>query len=195
MSYEFTLPDVGEGITESDLLKWHVKPGDVVREDDVLCEIETDKAVVEIPVPCSGTVQSLHAAEGSTVKVGSVIAVFDTGATAQAAQGANEAVARAAASAAAAAPAGALSGALSAVSPAPTFSGWGKDRSNTSRLWILDKNNKPRAISVSLGLTDGSMTEIIVDDPQIKADSEVIVGMQSDARKKPAAGAPGPRMF
>jgi pyruvate dehydrogenase E2 component (dihydrolipoamide acetyltransferase) len=94
----------------------------VVREDDVLCEIETDKAVVEIPVPCSGTVQSLHAAEGSTVKVGSVIAVFDTGATAQAAQGANEAVARAAASAAAAAPAGALSGALSAVSPAPTFS-------------------------------------------------------------------------
>lgn len=83
----------------------------------------------------------------------------------------------------------------SAVSPAPTFSGWGKDRSNTSRLWILDKNNKPRALSVSLGLTDGSMTEIIVDDPQIKADSEVIVGMQSDARKKPAAGAPGPRML
>ncbi len=122
MSYEFTLPDVGEGITESDLLKWHVKPGDVVREDDVLCEIETDKAVVEIPVPCSGTVQSLHAAEGSTVKVGSVIAVFDTGATAQAAQGANEAVARAAASAAAVVPAGVLSGALSAVSPAPTFS-------------------------------------------------------------------------
>ena len=48
---------------------------------------------------------------------------------------------------------------------------------------------------MSLGLTDGSMTEIIVDDPQIKADSEVIVGMQSDARKKPAAGAPGPRML
>ncbi len=83
----------------------------------------------------------------------------------------------------------------SAVSSAPTFSGWGKDLSNTSRLWVLDKNNKPRAILVSLGLTDGSMTEIIVDDPQIKADSEVIVGMQSDARKKPAAGAPGPRMF
>ncbi|MGB4766862.1 MAG: dihydrolipoamide acetyltransferase family protein [Rugosibacter sp.] len=78
MTYEFTLPDVGEGITESDLLKWHVKPGDVVREDDLLCEIETDKAVVEIPVPCNGTVHSLQVTEGTTVKVGSVIAVFTT---------------------------------------------------------------------------------------------------------------------
>lgn len=113
MTYEFSLPDVGEGITESDLLKWHVKPGDVVREDEVLCEIETDKAVVEIPVPCNGTVQSLHAAEGSTVKVGSVIAVFATDAVAKAAQGANEAVAKVAASAAVVAPA--------TVSPAPIF--------------------------------------------------------------------------
>ncbi len=78
MTYEFCLPDVGEGITESDLLKWHVKPGDVVREDDLLCEIETDKAVVEIPVPCNGTVHSLQVTEGTTVKVGSVIAVFAT---------------------------------------------------------------------------------------------------------------------
>ncbi len=78
MTYEFRLPDVGEGITESDLLKWHVKPGDAVREDDLLCEIETDKAVVEIPVPCNGTVHSLQAAEGSTIKVGTVIAVFAT---------------------------------------------------------------------------------------------------------------------
>jgi len=113
MTYEFCLPDVGEGITESDLLKWHVKPGDVVREDDVLCEIETDKAVVEIPIPCSGTVKSLQVAEGATVKVGSVIAVFDTAAAANAAKGATEAVAKAAASAAVVAPA--------AVSPAPTF--------------------------------------------------------------------------
>lgn len=117
MTYEFCLPDVGEGITESDLLKWHVKPGDVVREDDVLCEIETDKAVVEIPIPCNGTVQSLHAAEGTTVKVGSVIAVFATEAVAKAAQGATEAVAKAAASAAVAA----AVATPAAVSPAPTF--------------------------------------------------------------------------
>ena len=84
---------------------------------------------------------------------------------------------------------------MSAVSPAPTFPKQGKDRSNGSRLWVLDKDGKPSATTVRLGLTDGSMTEIIVDDSQINAGNEVIVGMQSTARSKPAAGAPGPRMF
>lgn len=115
MTYEFTLPDVGEGITESDLLKWHVKPGDVVREDDLLCEIETDKAVVEIPVPCNGTVHSLQVAEGTTVKVGSVIAVFAT-ADNQAASAA------AVKSAAHAMPADPPESQIIGVSPAPTFS-------------------------------------------------------------------------
>lgn len=115
MTYEFCLPDVGEGITESDLLKWHVKPGDVVREDDLLCEIETDKAVVEIPVPCNGTVQSLQVAEGTTVKVGSVIAVFAT-ADNQAASAA------AVKSAAHAMPAEPRESQIIGVSPAPTFS-------------------------------------------------------------------------
>ncbi|MBL4621148.1 MAG: 2-oxo acid dehydrogenase subunit E2 [Immundisolibacteraceae bacterium] len=80
MSYEFQLPDVGEGITESELLQWHVKEGDLVKEDDLLCEIETDKAVVEIPVPCNGTVTQLHAQSGTTITVGSVLASFDTAA-------------------------------------------------------------------------------------------------------------------
>lgn len=78
MSYQFRLPDVGEGITESDLLQWHVKAGDAVREDDLLCEIETDKAVVEIPVPCTGTLVSLHADAGTTIAVGSLLATFET---------------------------------------------------------------------------------------------------------------------
>lgn len=78
MSYQFRLPDVGEGITESDLLQWHVKAGDTVREDDLLCEIETDKAVVEIPVPCTGTLVSLHADAGTTIAVGSLLATFET---------------------------------------------------------------------------------------------------------------------
>ena len=82
MSYEFRLPDVGEGITESELLQWHVKEGDTVKEDDLLCEIETDKAVVEIPVPCSGTLTRLHAASGTTITVGTVIASFETDAIA-----------------------------------------------------------------------------------------------------------------
>lgn len=115
MTYEFCLPDVGEGITESDLLKWHVKPGDVVREDDLLCEIETDKAVVEIPVPCNGTVHSLQVAEGTTVKVGSVIAVFATADN----QAAPTATVK---SAAHAMPAEPRESQIIGVSPAPTFS-------------------------------------------------------------------------
>jgi pyruvate dehydrogenase E2 component (dihydrolipoamide acetyltransferase) len=71
---QFRLPDVGEGIAESVLLKWHVVPGQTIGEDDPFCEIETDKAVVEIPAPCNGRIISLEAAEGSTILVGSVIA-------------------------------------------------------------------------------------------------------------------------
>ena len=77
MRFEFRLPDVGEGITESELLTWHVAPGQEVREDQVLCEIETDKATVEIPAPCSGRVEQLAAAVGQTVRVGEILAVFD----------------------------------------------------------------------------------------------------------------------
>lgn len=81
---QFRLPDVGEGIAESVLLKWHVAPGQTIGEDDPFCEIETDKAVVEIPAPCSGRIISLEVAEGSTILVGAVIASVepsDAGAT------------------------------------------------------------------------------------------------------------------
>ncbi|GAB4351571.1 MAG: pyruvate dehydrogenase complex dihydrolipoyllysine-residue acetyltransferase [Immundisolibacter sp.] len=77
MRFEFRLPDVGEGITESELLAWHVAPGEQVHEDQVLCEIETDKATVEIPAPCSGRVEQLGAQVGQTVRVGEILAVFD----------------------------------------------------------------------------------------------------------------------
>jgi pyruvate dehydrogenase E2 component (dihydrolipoamide acetyltransferase) len=79
MSYEFELPDPGEGLTEAEITEWHVEEGDEVAEDDVLGEVETDKAVTEIPAPVSGTVQELAAEEGETVDVGTVIVVFDTG--------------------------------------------------------------------------------------------------------------------
>jgi pyruvate dehydrogenase E2 component (dihydrolipoamide acetyltransferase) len=79
MSYEFELPDPGEGLTEAEITEWHVEEGDEVAEDDVLGEVETDKAVTEIPSPVSGTVQELAAEEGETVDVGAVIVVFDTG--------------------------------------------------------------------------------------------------------------------
>lgn len=75
----FKLPDVGEGLIEAELLTWYVQPGDKVTDGQMICEIETAKAVVELPCPFSGTVKELMAAEGETVEVGSVIITVDDG--------------------------------------------------------------------------------------------------------------------
>src|SRR3989344_7066292 len=71
--FEFRFPDVGEGIHEGHLIKWLVKEGDKVKEDQPLAEIETDKAVVEIPSPRKGTIAKLHFKAGDTIKVGEII--------------------------------------------------------------------------------------------------------------------------
>jgi pyruvate dehydrogenase E2 component (dihydrolipoamide acetyltransferase) len=76
---EFKLPDPGEGLTEADLVTWHVAVGDTVKVNDIVVEVETAKSLVELPVPFAGTVASLHAAEGDTVDVGSVIITVDDG--------------------------------------------------------------------------------------------------------------------
>ncbi|ADU51780.1 catalytic domain-containing protein of components of various dehydrogenase complexes [Thermaerobacter marianensis DSM 12885] len=83
MAYEFRLPDVGEGIHEGEIVRWLVKPGDRVREDQPLVEVQTDKATVEIPSPVAGVVRELRANEGDVVQVGSVIVVIDTEAGAE----------------------------------------------------------------------------------------------------------------
>jgi 2-oxoisovalerate dehydrogenase E2 component (dihydrolipoyl transacylase) len=75
---EFKLPDVGEGLTEADIVAWHVKPGDQVEVNQIIVEIETAKAVVELPSPWDGTVAQLLAEEGQTVDVGVPIIVVDT---------------------------------------------------------------------------------------------------------------------
>ena len=77
----FRLPDVGEGLTEAEIVSWRVKVGDVVRTNDVLVEIETAKSLVELPSPYAGTVAELLVAEGQTVAVGTpIIAVRPVGA-------------------------------------------------------------------------------------------------------------------
>lgn len=73
MIYEFKLPDSGEGIHESEIVSWMVKPGDQVKEDDTLLEIQSDKAVVALPSPVTGTVKRLLADEGEIAKVGDTI--------------------------------------------------------------------------------------------------------------------------
>ncbi|MBI4447391.1 2-oxo acid dehydrogenase subunit E2 [Candidatus Woesearchaeota archaeon] len=70
---EFKFPDVGEGITEGEIVKWKVKEGDTVKEHDIIVNIETDKAIVEIPVPKGGKILKIFHKEGETVKVGEVL--------------------------------------------------------------------------------------------------------------------------
>ncbi len=76
MPFEFKLPDVGEGVAEGEVLKWHVKEGDEVKENQPLVEIMTDKVNVEIPSPRKGTILRLAAKEGQVVKVGQVLVVI-----------------------------------------------------------------------------------------------------------------------
>jgi pyruvate dehydrogenase E2 component (dihydrolipoamide acetyltransferase) len=70
---EFPLPDVGEGLTEAEIVSWHVKPGDTVTINQVIVEIETAKSLVELPSPFAGTVDALLVEEGQTVEVGTPI--------------------------------------------------------------------------------------------------------------------------
>ncbi|MCM3846022.1 2-oxo acid dehydrogenase subunit E2 [Pseudonocardia sp. DR1-2] len=82
MREHFKLPDVGEGLTEAEIVTWRVAPGDTVAVNDVIVEIETAKAAVELPSPWAGTVGELLAEPGATVAVGTPIIAIDTGGSA-----------------------------------------------------------------------------------------------------------------
>ena len=76
---QFELPDVGEGLTEAEIVAWKVAPGDAVSVNQVLVEIETAKSLVELPSPFAGTVGALLVQEGQTVDVGTPIISVSTG--------------------------------------------------------------------------------------------------------------------
>ncbi|MBB5082238.1 dihydrolipoamide acetyltransferase family protein [Nonomuraea endophytica] len=80
MRREFKLPDVGEGLTEAEIVRWKVKAGDAVKVDQIVVEIETAKSIVELPIPWDGVVADLMAEEGQTVDVGLPIIAIDTAA-------------------------------------------------------------------------------------------------------------------
>src|SRR5258705_10087290 len=77
MSRPFALPDLGEGLTEAEIVKVLVNEGDVLVEDAPLLEVETDKATVEIPSPFAGRVARIHVEPGQSVKVGEVLVTFE----------------------------------------------------------------------------------------------------------------------
>ena len=90
--YVVKLPDVGEGIAEAEIVEWHVNVGDTITEDQVMVEVMTDKATVELPSPVAGVVLSIGAAVGDVLQVGSLLISIDTGGAAPAAQDAAPAV-------------------------------------------------------------------------------------------------------
>ena len=77
--YVFKMPDLGEGTVDAEIVAWHTKPGDAVTEDQLIVEVMTDKAAVEVPAPVSGRVVSITGAPGDKVAVGSPLIVFDVG--------------------------------------------------------------------------------------------------------------------
>ena len=80
MPREFKFPDVGEGITEGEIVRWLVKEGDLVKEDQDLVDVETDKAIVTLPSPYSGKILRLHGEERDLIKVGQVLVTVEEGA-------------------------------------------------------------------------------------------------------------------
>jgi len=79
----FILPDLGEGVHEAELIKWRVKPGDRVDEHQTLAEMETDKALVEVPSPWTGVIKETKGNEGDIIKVGSILVTYDIGGAAK----------------------------------------------------------------------------------------------------------------
>jgi pyruvate dehydrogenase E2 component (dihydrolipoamide acetyltransferase) len=132
---DFPLPDVGEGLTEAEIVQWRVKTGDVVAINDILVEIETAKSLVELPSPFAGTIVALLAGEGDTVPVGkSIIQVDAEGAIPAPLHPAPEpAVAKAPAKPSKAAPAKGASSKKPAAAPEPVLVGYGSGGHVTSR--------------------------------------------------------------
>ncbi|MEU1051484.1 dihydrolipoamide acetyltransferase family protein [Streptomyces sp. NPDC005876] len=129
---EFKMPDVGEGLTEAEILKWYVQVGDRVTDGQVVCEVETAKAAVELPIPYDGVVRELRFAEGTTVDVGTPIITVDVGGGAAPAAPAAPAVLEQAAGAGA----GSEAGSGEEAKPAgrqPVLVGYGVATSSTRR--------------------------------------------------------------
>src|SRR2546429_9798418 len=87
MARDFRLPDLGEGLTEAEIVKVLVREGEVIAEDAPLLEVETDKATVEIPSPMAGRVEKIHVEPNQTGKVGQVLVTFADASSASAGRG------------------------------------------------------------------------------------------------------------
>jgi 2-oxoisovalerate dehydrogenase E2 component (dihydrolipoyl transacylase) len=118
--YVFKMPDLGEGTVDAEIVAWHTKPGDAVTEDQLIVEVMTDKAAVEVPAPVSGRVLSITGAPGDKVAVGSPLIVFEVGESTAANADGGQQSRKAPAAAEPAAPTAAAPTAAAPTSAAPT---------------------------------------------------------------------------
>ncbi|MFB7170107.1 dihydrolipoamide acetyltransferase family protein [Streptomyces sp. NPDC056254] len=144
---EFKMPDVGEGLTEAEILKWYVQPGDTVTDGQVVCEVETAKAAVELPIPFDGTVHALLFEEGTTVDVGQVIISVQT-----AGAGAEAPVQTEAAPVAEAAPAAPAAEEPAAEARQPVLVGYGVSTASTKR--------RPRKATAATAAQNGTAAPV-----------------------------------
>ena len=133
MRREFAMPDVGEGLTEAEVVTWNVAVGDTVTVNQILCEIETAKAAVELPSPFAGTVGELLAKPGETIAVGSPIIVIETAEVAPGGAGAAAATRHAAPSAGQAGAASAGGGAAASAAQAGATGAGGQAAASVGR--------------------------------------------------------------
>jgi 2-oxoisovalerate dehydrogenase E2 component (dihydrolipoyl transacylase) len=158
--FVFKMPDLGEGTVDAEIVAWHTKPGDAVAEDQLIVEVMTDKAAVEVPAPVSGRVVSITGAPGDKVAVGSPLIVFEVGASTASTMTAT--AASAATPASAAAPA-AASAPPPVATPAPTTT-----ESTAGRRVMASPANRRRAreagIDLSTVVGSGPGGRILRDD-------------------------------
>jgi len=146
---EFKLPELGEGVHEGELVKWKVKPGDLVKDDQILCEIMTDKATIEIPSPFHGVCKDIRAKEGETVHVGQVLVTFEG-------EGKKAGAATSASAPAASAPAAAAPKTPAAPAPAAPMVASGGLSPESRVLAAPSTRRVAREMGVNLGAVSGS---------------------------------------
>jgi 2-oxoisovalerate dehydrogenase E2 component (dihydrolipoyl transacylase) len=151
--FTFKMPDLGEGTVDAEIVAWHTKPGDTVSEDQLIVEVMTDKAAVEVPAPVSGRVVSVTGAPGDKVAVGSPLIVFELSEGAKPAEGPATSAAKPAAPAPAAVPAAAPAGrpAAPAAAAAPSVTPAARPIARPGRV-MTSPANRRRASEAGIDL-------------------------------------------
>src|SRR5689334_3933204 len=160
MTTEIRVPQLPESVADATLVAWHKQPGEAIKRDENLADLETDKVVLEVPAPTNGVLRELKVQSGATVTSGQILAVIEEGGTASASGGA-----AAVSAAASSAPAGASKSGSVAAKPAPATSAAtnGGGTSDTSKLSPsvrrLVEENKLDPSGIPASGRDGRLTK------------------------------------